>query len=184
MVTLLCACQSGGRTKTLKLAHGLDVNHSVHKAMLRMAEILEGKSEGKLRLEIYPSEQLGTERQCLELLQIGSLDITKVSVGVIENFIPSMKIFGLPYVFRDKEHSFQVMDGPIGKELLAGGEQYWLKGLNFYDAGSRSFYTVNRPVHTPKDLEGLKLRVMESVTAMDMVRSLGGSPTPDRKSVV
>lgn len=136
------------------------------------------RSGGKLKLEIYPSQQLGTERQCLELLQIGSLDMTKVSVGVLENFAPKMKVLGLPYLFRDREHSFAVLDGPIGKMLLDDGKKYRLKGLGYYDAGSRSFYTKDKPINNPDDLKGLKIRVMESVTAVDMVNGLGGSPTP------
>ena len=146
--------------------------------MVKMGEDLAALSGGKLQLEIYPSQQLGTERECLELLQIGSLDMTKVSAGIMENFAPKMKIFGLPFLFRDREHSFKVLDGPLGKQLLDEGEKYWLKGLGYYDAGSRSFYTKEKPINTPEDLFGLKIRVMESVTAMDMVRSLGGSPTP------
>ena len=177
-VSILYGCGQGGHVVRLKLGHGLDVNHSVHKAMVRMGEILLQKSGGTMEVEIYPSQQLGTERECLELLQIGSLDMTKVSSGVMENFAPKMKVFGLPFLFRDKEHLFHVVDGPIGKKLLNNGEKYWLKGLGYYDAGSRSFYTKDRPIETPEDLGGLKIRVMESVTAIDMVRSLGGSPTP------
>jgi len=172
------SCSEAENYKTLRLGHGLDVSHSVHKAMVKMGEDLEALSGGKLKLEIYPSQQLGTERQCLELLQIGSLDMTKVSVGVLENFAPKMKVLGLPYLFRGREHAFNVLDGPIGQQLLNDGEKYWLKGLGYYDAGSRSFYTKDRPVNTPEDLKGQKIRVMESVTAMDMVRGLGGSPTP------
>ncbi len=171
-------CGNLEKTRTIKLAHGLDVKHSVHLALVEMGVDLEKLSGGKLQLEIYPSQQLGTERQCLELLQIGSLDMTKVSVGVLENFAPKMKVLGLPFLFRDRQHSFKVLDGPIGKMLLEDGEKYWLKGLGYYDAGSRSFYTINKPINSPKDLEGLKIRVMESVTSMDMVTSLGGSPTP------
>jgi tripartite ATP-independent transporter DctP family solute receptor len=171
-------CNQISHTKTIKLAHGLDINHSVHKAMLKMGEDLLKISDGKLELEIYPSQQLGTERECIELLQIGSLDMTKVSVGVMENFAPKMKIFGLPFLFRDRNHSFDVLDGPIGQELLDDGTQYWIKGLGYYDAGSRSFYTKDKPINTPEDLKGLKIRVMESVTAIDMVKGLGGSPTP------
>lgn len=129
-------------------------------------------------MKIYPSQQLGTERECLELLQIGSLDMTKVSVGVLENFAPKMKVLGLPFLFRDRAHSFRVLDGPIGEQLLEDGERYWLKGLGYYDAGSRSFYTKDKPITQPDDLKGLKIRVMESVTAVEMVQALGGSPTP------
>ncbi|TRZ46203.1 TRAP transporter substrate-binding protein [Robertkochia solimangrovi] len=174
----LVGCSQGKQHRVIKLGHGLDVNHSVHKAMVKMGEDLEEISGGELTLEIYPSQQLGTERECLELLQIGSLDMTKVSVGVLENFAPKLRVLGLPFLFRDKEHCFKVLDGPIGQQLLNEGEKYWLKGLGYYDAGSRSFYTMTKPVNTPEDLNGMKIRVMESVTAMDMVRNFGGSPTP------
>ena len=172
------SCSDTSDVETIKLAHSLDVNHSVHKAMVKMGEDLAEISGGKMQLEIYPSQQLGTERECIELLQIGSLDMTKVSVGVMENFAPRMKVFGLPYLFRDRAHAFEVLDGPIGQELLDEGTKYWIKGMCYYDAGSRSFYTKDKPINSPEDLKGLKIRVMESVTAMDMVKSLGGSPTP------
>lgn len=174
----LSGCHQSNKITTLKLAHGLDVNHSVHKAMIFMGEQLTEKSGGKMKLEVYPSQQLGTERQCLELLQIGSLDMTKVSAAVMENFSPNMRVFGLPYLFRDKVHAFSVLDSEIGQSLLNDGEKFWLKGLCYYDSGSRSFYTKNKPVYSPEDLVGLKIRVMESVTSMNMVSSLGGSPTP------
>ena len=93
-----------------------------------------------MEIKIYPNQQLGSERECLELLQIGSLDITKVSTGVLENFSPNMKVFGLPYLFRDKAHTFSVLDGPIGKELLNQTSSFRIKGLAYYDAGSRSLY--------------------------------------------
>ena len=178
LMLLLISCSNENKIKTIKLAHGLDVNHSVHKAMVRLGEELVKNSDGQLLLDIYPSQQLGTERECLELLQIGSLDITKVSAGVLENFAPKMKIFGLPYLFKSREHAFRVLDGEIGKLLLDDGEKFWLKGLGYYDAGSRSFYTKEKPINVPEDLYGQKIRVMESITAVDMVRSLGGSPTP------
>ena len=172
------SCDKLTGTRTIRLGHGLDTKHSVHKAMVKMGENLEEISGGKMVLKIYPSQQLGTERQCLELLQIGSLDMTKVSVGTLENFAPKMKVLGLPFLFRNRQHSFDVLDGPIGQGLLNEGEQFWLKGLGYYDAGSRSFYTKDRPVNNPSDLKGLKIRVMESVTAVNMVKALGGSPTP------
>ena len=172
------SCKTDSSTKTLKLAHGLDVNHSVHKAMVKMAEDVDSLSNGQLKIQIYPSQQLGTERQCLELLQVGSLDMTKVSVGVLENFAPKMRVLGLPFMFRNRAHAFDVLDGEIGQQLLLEGKKYWLHGLGYYDAGSRSFYTKEKPVYTPVDLEGQKIRVMESATAMNMVKSLGGSPTP------
>jgi tripartite ATP-independent transporter DctP family solute receptor len=178
VASLFIGCAQTKEHKVLKLAHGLDPSHPVHKGMVFMAERLAEKSGGKLTLDIYPSGQLGSEQQCVELLQIGSLAITKVSAAVMEGFTPKFKALGLPYVFRSQQHSFNVFDGEIGKEMLLGTEEFWIRGLCFYDAGFRSFYTIDKPINTPDDLSGLKIRVMKSQTAMEMVKSLGGSPTP------
>ena len=176
---LFSACADQKKeVEVLRLAHGLDVSHTVHRSMEFMAQQLDSLSEGKLKIQIYPSQQLGTERECLELLQIGSLDITKVSAAVLENFAPKLKVLSLPYIFTSKEHQFRVLDGPVGKELLAASRPFKLEGLCFYDAGSRSFYTIDKPLNTPEDLSGLKIRVQESATAIGMVQALGGSPTP------
>ena len=172
------SCIKQEKHKILKLAHSLDPTHPVHKGMEYMAKVLKEKSNGKLTLQIYPSEQLGSERQCVELLQIGSLAMTKVSASIMEGFTPKYRVLSLPYIFKSKEHTFSVLDGEIGRELLLSGEDYWLRGLTFYDAGSRSFYTKDRPILTPDDLSGLKIRVMKSPTAVNMIRAMGGSPTP------
>jgi tripartite ATP-independent transporter DctP family solute receptor len=131
-----------------------------------------------MRIDIYPSEQLGSERECLELLQIGSIAMTKVSCSVLEGFVPAMSVLSLPYLFKNEEHRFKILEGEIGKQLLLKGEKYWLRGLCYYDAGNRSFYTKDKPVLLPSDLEGLKIRTQESQTSMKMVQALGGSPTP------
>ena len=175
---LLLSCTQQKQGTVLKLAHGLDPSHPVHSAMVFMADRCEEISKGEMTIEIYPSGQLGSEQQCVELLQIGSLAITKVSAAVMESFTEDFKVLGLPYVFRSKEHSFKVLDGAIGKQLLLSTEPFWIRGLCFYDAGSRSFYTIDKPVNHPDDLKGLKIRVMKSITAMEMVKAQGGSPTP------
>jgi len=178
LALLLSGCLQKQQGKVLKLAHGLDPSHPVHKAMVYMADRCKEISGGELTIEIYPSGQLGSEQQCVELLQIGSLAITKVSAAVMESFTEDFKVLGLPYIFRSKEHAFKVLDGEIGKELLESTEPYLIRGLCFYDAGSRSFYTIDKPIYTPDDLKGLKIRVMKSITAMEMVKAQGGSPTP------
>ncbi|MBX2871132.1 MAG: TRAP transporter substrate-binding protein [Saprospiraceae bacterium] len=178
LVCCILSCSEQEEGKVLKLAHGLDVKHPVHGGMVYMAQDLAQRSGGKLKIQIYPSGQLGSERQCLELLQIGSLDMTKVSAAPLENFSPKTKVLSLPYIFRDEDHAWEVFNGEIGKELLVGAEEFWLRGLCFYDAGSRSFYTKDRPINSPADLKGLKIRVQNSQTALQMVSALGGSPTP------
>ena len=172
------SCTRRDARQTIKLGHGLPEAHPVHKAMLFMAERVKEKSGGELGVEVYPSGQLGSERECLELLQIGSLGMTKVSAAVMEAFAPSYKVFNLPYLFEDDAHRFAVMNGPIGDRILEDGQKYWLRGLCYYDAGFRSFYTVKQPVQSPDDLKGLKIRTQESPTAFALVRSLGGSATP------
>lgn len=171
-------CTRKSDVTVLKLAHSLEQESSVHRAMVYMAQRLEEKSGGKMRIDIYSNGQLGSEREAIELLQIGSLAITKVSAATLEGFVEEYKALGLPYIFRDRKHCFDVLDGEIGRSILAKGERYWLRGLGFYDAGSRSFYTVNKPVRKPEDLKGLKIRVLSSITAVAMVRAFGAAPTP------
>ena len=89
-----------------------------------------------------------------------------------------MGVLSLPYLFRDEAHRFKVLGGEIGRKLLLSGEKFWLRGLCYYDAGTRSFYTVDRPILSPEDLAGLKIRTQESPTSMRMVQALGGSATP------
>jgi tripartite ATP-independent transporter DctP family solute receptor len=163
--------------RVLKLGHSLDTGHPVHKAMEFMAEKVAEKSGGRLRVEIFPGEQLGSEKECIESLQLGYLAMTKTSTAPMESFVPSIKVYGIPYVFRDSEHSWKVFNGPIGKELLAAGEAMRLKGLCYYDAGARSFY-AKKEVNSPEDLKGMKIRVQKSNVSMQMIEAMGGSPTP------
>lgn len=162
----------------LKLGHGLDTGHPVHKAMERMKQRLEELSGETVTLDIYPGAVLGSEIQSIEQLQNGSLAMTKTSAAAMENFIPSMSVFSFPYVFRDSEHYWAVIGGEIGTSLLQEGETKFLRGLCYYDAGSRNFYTKKSPIRTPDDLKGLKIRVMNSATAIEMVKAMGGAPTP------
>lgn len=178
---VVVGCGIRGSTQdsiVLRLAHGLDTSHPVHRAMVFLGEDLARRSAGRMRLEVYPSEQLGSERECVELLQIGSLAMTKISAAVLANFTPTYAVLGLPYVFRDADHAHAVLDGEIGERLLMASLPQRLRGLAFYDAGSRSFYTRTRPIQRPEDLEGLKIRTQESAVAMGMVEALGGAPTP------
>lgn len=174
----LVSCSKVSDTKKIKIGHGLDQSHPVHLAMVYLAKRAAEKSHGKIQISVYPSQQLGTERECLELLQIGSLGMTKVSASVLEGFAPIFKVFSLPFIFRDDEHKFKVFEGDIGKQMLLSTQKYWLRGLCFYDAGSRSFYSKEKPINTPDDLKGLKFRTQESSTSVKLVNALGGSATP------
>lgn len=178
LLALLAACQQIGGPKTLYLAHSLPTSHPVHQGIVDFARYVEENSGGELAVKIFPDGQLGTEREVLELLQIGSVAMTKVSAATMANFAPEYEVLGVPYLFRDKKHLFDVLEGDIGKDLLNSSRNYWLQGLCFYDAGSRSFYTVDTPIRTPEDLQGLKIRVMNHQMSVEMVNALGGSATP------
>lgn len=175
---IVISCSSDSSVRNLKIGHGLDRTHPVHLAMEFFADRVYEKSNGKIEITVYPSQQLGTERECLELLQIGSLAMTKVSASVLEGFAPNFKVFSLPYIFRSDEHKFAFFESDLGLELLRSPKEFWLRGLCYYDAGSRSFYTINKPILSPDDLTGLKIRTQESPTSVKLVNSLGGSATP------
>lgn len=172
------SCNKGSSNKVLYLAHNLPQTHPVHKGILTFQKALAKKSGGKLTIKIFPDGQLGSEREVLELLQIGSVAITKVSAATMANFVPAYNVLGIPYLFRNNAHRFKVLEGKVGKSLLIKGSEFWLRGLCFYDAGSRSFYTKNKAIRTPDDLKGLKIRVMNNQMAINMVNALGGSATP------
>ncbi|SDX71831.1 tripartite ATP-independent transporter solute receptor, DctP family [Lutibacter oricola] len=174
----ITSCKKDNGTKVLYLGHSLPQTHPVHKGILEFQKALEKKSNGTLSVKIFPDGQLGSEREVLELLQIGSVAATKVSAATLSNFVPEYHILGIPYLFRDKEHQFEVLEGKIGKSILEKGSKFWLRGLCYYDAGSRSFYTSNKAIRTPEDLKGLKIRVMNNQMAINMVNALGGSATP------
>jgi len=181
-VLALClpACESetpAERPVVLKLGHGLDISHPVHKAMVFMAERVQEKSDGRMRLEVFPSEQLGNEKECIEALQLGYLAMTKTSSAPMESFVSQMQVFGIPYLFRDSEHLWKVLTGPIGKRILLAGESKRLRGLCYYDAGARSFY-AKKAINAPSDLAGMKIRVQNSIMSIKMVQAMGGSPTP------
>lgn len=179
LVTLiLSSCTREEPTTVLRLAHSLDTEHPVHKAMEHMNQRLQVLSKNTMRIQIYPNGQLGNEREMIELLQIGSLAMTKVSASPLESFVPVMQVFNIPYIFRDSRHYRAVLDSDIGRSLLQAPTIARLRGLGFYDAGARSFYTVSHPIMTASDLAGLKIRVQESATALQMVTALGGAPTP------
>lgn len=172
------SCVEKKEGRIISLAHTLPQTHPVHKGMVVFQDALAKKSNGELTIKIFPDGQLGSEREVLELLQIGSVAITKVSAATLSNFVPEYHVFGVPYLFRDKQHQFDVLEGDIGKSILEQGSKFWLRGLCYYDAGSRSFYTSSKPIRTPEDLKGLKIRVMNNQMAINMVDALGGSATP------
>ncbi|MBW7984262.1 TRAP transporter substrate-binding protein [Enterobacillus tribolii] len=162
---------------TLKLAHNLERSHVVHQAFEEMAKEVKTLSGGKMTIRIYPSSQMGSARETLELLQNGALDMTKGSASDLESFDNIYAIYNLPYLFRDQQHFNKVVFGPVGKEIMESTKSKGFVALSAYVAGTRSFY-AKKPITKPEDLKGLKIRVQASPTTLKMVELMGGSPTP------
>ena len=163
--------------QSMRLAHGLNDKHPVHLAMVKFAELAKQKSNGELDIKVFPNGTLGQERETLEQVQNGILEMTKASASPLETFAPEYKVFNLPFVFRSKEHFFKVLDGQVGETILNASKSRGFIGLTFYDAGARSFY-AKKPINTPDDLKGMKIRVQQSPTTIKMIQALGASPTP------
>ncbi|WP_137895607.1 TRAP transporter substrate-binding protein [Ramlibacter sp. 2FC] len=163
--------------QSMRLAHGLAENHPVHLAMVRFAELAKQKSNGEIDIKIFANGTLGGERETLEQVQNGVLEMTKASASPLETFAPEYKVFNLPFVFRNKDHFFKVLDGQVGDTILNASKNRGFIGLTFYDSGARSFY-AKKPINTPDDLKGLKIRVQQSPTTIKMIQALGAAPTP------
>lgn len=162
----------------IKLAHGLEESHPVHQGMLFMRKRLEELTGGRASLDIYSGGVLGSETDCLEQVQKGELAMTKVSTAALEAFLPAMKVFSVPFAFRDADHFWNTLHSPIGERMLELGVPRRFRGLCYYDSGDRNFYTTKKPIRTVADVSGMKVRVMNSRTAMDMINAMGGSPCP------
>jgi len=144
-------------------------------AIQYMGELLETWTSGRMQIQIFHSMQLGGEKEALEQVQVGALEMTRVSVGVVGPIVPEFNAFNLPYFFTSTDYMHKVVDGEIGTDLLNKLEKGGLIGLGYMDAGSRSFYNKERPIKTLADLEGLKIRVMQNPIFVDMVNSMGGN---------
>ncbi len=162
----------------LKLANALSEDHPTSVALKQFADEVEEKTGGEVKIRLFLNGVLGAEREVLEQLQNGAVDITRVSAANLENFNPVYRAFNLPYIFRDEDHFYEVMTGPIADEVYQATAESGFTGLTFFDSGARSFYTKSKPINTPEDLVGQKIRVINSNVSIRMVELMGGTPTP------
>ncbi|PWC55258.1 TRAP transporter substrate-binding protein [Azospirillum sp. TSO22-1] len=146
-------------------------------AVKYMDKLLKEQTNGKLGVKVFANGALGNERDTIEQLKIGGLDMMRINVAPLNNVVPETMAVALPFLFRSTEHMRTVLDGPIGNEVLAAMEPQGMIGLAFYDSGSRSFYT-KKPVKTLADLKGMKIRVQQSDLFVSMIEALGANPTP------
>jgi tripartite ATP-independent transporter DctP family solute receptor len=147
-------------------------------AVKYMGELLSKETNGRLNIKVFPSGQLGEEKDTIQQTQFGVIDMNRINFAALNNIVPETRIPALPFLFRSVDHMHKVLDGAIGDEILKAFEQYGMVGLAYYDSGARSFYNTKRPIKTLEDMKGMKLRVQPSDLFIDLVKALGANPTP------
>lgn len=147
-------------------------------AVKHMGKLLEERSNGRIKINVFHSAQLGQEKDTIEQTRFGVIDMNRINMAPFNNLIPATNVPSLPFIFRSVDHMRKVMDGPIGDNLLKEFEKHDLVGLAFYDSGSRSFYNSKRPINTPADMKGMKIRVQQSDMFVSLVSALGANATP------
>jgi tripartite ATP-independent transporter DctP family solute receptor len=185
LIGLGALCAAHSRTAAALSADGLLTAADVHvdgyptvQAVRWMSERIATQTNGRLRIRVYHAGQLGRESDTVDLARFGALDITRVNFAPLNNAFPATRVFSLPYVFESVEHMRRAADGKPGAAVLEQFASRELVGLAIYDAGSRSFYNVRRPINEPRDLHGLKVRVPPSDIFIATIAALGGNPTP------
>lgn len=156
----------------LRVGHGLPVSHPVHPSIQYFADMVREKTAGAIDITIFPDGQIGQEVNLLAQVQAGKLDMLKVSASVLERSASAYRVLNMPFVFRDQAHWRRVMTSEVGQSILASTESVGLVGLNYFEAGSRSFYGL-RPIHHPDDLKGMKVRIQPSPTMRRMIQLFG-----------
>ncbi|SFP31437.1 TRAP transporter substrate-binding protein [Tranquillimonas alkanivorans] len=163
---------------TLRLAHVVNEQDGFHVAAEKFKELVEERTGGKVNIEIHPSATLGDERTLLEGMQIGSIDMGVITNGPVSNFLEDMAVFELPFLFPSREAAYKALDGEVGQELLDRLQEVNLKGLAYAERGFRNLTNSVKPVESPADLEGMRIRVMENPVYIDTFRALGANAIP------
>lgn len=162
----------------IKLAHVVNEKDAFHVAAEKFKELVEKNSQGAITVTIFPNAKLGDERTLLERMKMGIVDAGIITNGPIINFVPSFGVIDLPFLFRDPNHAYKVLDGSIGQKLMADLEAQGWKGLAFAERGFRNLTNSKRPVKTPEDVKGLKIRVMQNPVYVDSFKALGANAVP------
>jgi tripartite ATP-independent transporter DctP family solute receptor len=169
---------ASAQTVTLRSADIHPDGYPTVEAVKHFGSLLEQKTNGRLKVQVFHSAQLGQEKDTIEQTRFGVIDLNRINMGPFNNLIPETFVPALPFIFRSVEHMRKTMDGPIGDEILKAFEPHGLVALAFYDSGARSFYNSKRPIKTPADMKGMKVRVQQSDLFIDLVNGLGANATP------
>ena len=160
----------------LTLAHGLSETHTVHIAMTEFADKVNERTDGRIQVRILPNGQLGSENENMEQLMAGVISMTKVSAPGLATYNEAYHTFGLPYIFDNTGDFYHIMDSRQMRDFFLSSQDDGFITVTYYTSGARSFYTTDKPVRTPADLKGLKIRVQDMKSQTDMMKALGGIP--------
>jgi len=164
--------------KVIKLGHTVNEQDPYHYNALRFKEQVEQKTNGQVIIEIFPNGVIGDERTLIEGMQVGTVDMGVITNGPIANFLPEIAAFEMPFLFASEEEAYKVLDGEVGQKVLNKLEEVNIKGLAFTERGFRNLTNSKRPVKTPQDAAGLKIRVMENPVYIDTFKALGVNAVP------
>ena len=162
---------------TLKLGHIADPQNPYAQGAVKFSELVKEKTGGAVDVQVFPSSQLGNQRDLIEGLTFGTVDMTLTSTAVLGNFLPQAAVFDLPFIFRDIPHAYKALD-TVGMEICKPLEQRGIKVLAMWENGVRHMTNNRNPIRVPEDMKGLKIRVMEQPIYIEMMKALGASPTP------
>jgi tripartite ATP-independent transporter DctP family solute receptor len=176
LALLSAAISTGAVAREFRAADTQSENYPTVQALLYMGRLVAEKSGGRHQIRVFHSHQLGEEKETIEQTRAGAIDLNRINVALIGNFVPAMNVLAMPFLFRSIEHLEKVLDGPIGNEILDSFEPYGFVGLAFYDSGARSIYNGVRPIRSIADVKGLRLRVQQSELMSDMIEALGAEP--------
>ncbi|MGR5001986.1 TRAP transporter substrate-binding protein [Vibrio celticus] len=177
IVASLAISSFAANATTLRLGHNTNPNGPTGQYFEMFKQAVEEKSNGDLRIRIFPNSQLGTQREMLEQVSSGLLDMTKVDTAMLENIEPMYKALNYPFVFESNEKMHEVLTSSIGKELLESTKDRGFFGLGYIMMTPRGYYSP-KPINRPEDLKGMKLRVQQSNTMIRLIENIGGIPTP------
>lgn len=174
-----CGVGSGDDRKIVRIGHVQSQTHPDHLGLEAFANYINEKLGDKYRVEVYPSELLGSQTEMVQLTQTGAIDFVVASTAIMETFSAKYQIFNLPYLFSSVEAYHEAMDDPeVTDPIFKTTSKAGLETVAWLDAGTRNFYTIKTPINQPSDLKGLKIRVQQSPTNVEMMRLLGGTATP------
>lgn len=162
----------------IKLAHVVNEKDSFHLAAEKFKALTEKYTNGEVTVTIFPNAKLGDERTLLERMKMGIVDAGIITNGPIINFVPRFGAIDLPFLFRSPEHAYKVLDGSIGQSLFADLEKQGWKGLAWAERGFRNLTNSKKPVNSPEDVKGLKIRVMQNPVYVDSFKALGANAVP------